>query len=1149
MILVLFHVLYFFGKFVYQSYRTKRRAIKDETIGTEKRFNVSDADFMLRDCEVRQDFEQKSIKFFPPAYVQRYVAVIDVLRNSMYQGKLRKVVDFGCAELDFLVYMKNTQGIEEILCVDIDRTLLESFENKAAPLVCEYLNTRTAPLVIEVCEGSVTLNDKKLENTDAVICIELIEHLYPNELTDLPHNIFGYIQPKLVVITTPNADFNVLFPNFSGFRHPDHKFEWTRQQFQDWAENVTSRYPDYEVKFDGICKGPEGTEHLGCCSQMAIFERVTDKEIYSRGIEGLFKTVARYEYPFRVDNRSDEEKILDEATFYIRQLSTYNIEDEAMEAISLEQLVDMLKRSFHVSMESLKTILEEANWTIEDRGLGPVVVVPERTYSDYDLMDDDVQWNDNYSGSDGNSWTQEPGPPINSRYAHPDSSTWYSENWDQEPSIIIPQNDPAREDNTDLFDNENVLLLDSASEVMIDTETVAETAEISRENLNPLPSVDSFSNTLADSSYGREFEEDTRQDSLLETTTGTRDGVAFNSVRKLNRTLDVPLYMSVSRASTSPEPYLLQTVRVDQRLQDNSMCDQSMSNQWMLNNSLEQKVIMEASEDERQTSKGSNSNDEDHSLHRICLNTSYNEMEDSDVERVNVNTSENAICLGREQTLSIQRDSETSKNEHIKLNTVPSTNTLIESSPQFTSSPKIQAKPNTMSKKRRSLDYKGSKSDNSSSNATGLTTSSNDSLGISREISPRNSKSVHISTATTSSFSDRDGYTYLDETGLTNNSNDTLTSSDTSTIGSTFNVNKGTTEELSDSDSLSNERNKSVNNPDTSIADTSVEDRAILHLSNGAESSNCDTETPLTNRESRVDFTFDIKTESESESLDDRYSRMKRVNSTGTCRHQAKDVSVENRPLESNESARDAQSVLKSEKCKIRDPNAISIEIIESIELKPSSPETETPSTSWSPEVMDSGYPNTASAQDMTPEFDLSSIAQDHISDSEPPSIAEAPRLEALEVVQVENGDLANNNRDGEGNNMMAAELNDLEDLQPLIDVLENDIENENDIYVLENGFPIWLLRILNMANPLDVEMRMQERRELRLENRAPDDDARNVNAEHDEGFNSSAEEDSDLENNEMRGNANVADENVLMDNAEDVSNSDSGSEQWAGDT
>lgn len=64
-----------------------------------------------------------------------------------------------------------------------------------------------------------------------------IEHLWPETEQNMIQNIFGFIYPKIAVFTTPNADFNVLFgqskfPN--GFRHDDHKFEWTQQQFQDW---------------------------------------------------------------------------------------------------------------------------------------------------------------------------------------------------------------------------------------------------------------------------------------------------------------------------------------------------------------------------------------------------------------------------------------------------------------------------------------------------------------------------------------------------------------------------------------------------------------------------------------------------------------------------------------------------------------------------------------------------------------------------------------------------------------------------------------------------------------------------------------------------------------------------------------------------
>ena len=60
----------------------------------------------------------------------------------------------------------------------------------------------------------------------------------PDELAAFPSVVFGFVRPKVAVVTTPNIEFNVLFPpeHFEGpFRHHDHKFEWTRKEFQDWA--------------------------------------------------------------------------------------------------------------------------------------------------------------------------------------------------------------------------------------------------------------------------------------------------------------------------------------------------------------------------------------------------------------------------------------------------------------------------------------------------------------------------------------------------------------------------------------------------------------------------------------------------------------------------------------------------------------------------------------------------------------------------------------------------------------------------------------------------------------------------------------------------------------------------------------------------
>jgi hypothetical protein len=39
----------------------------------------------------------------------------------------------------------------------------------------------------------------------------MIEHIYKDQLPGLEDNVFGYLCPKLVIVTTPNADFNVYF--------------------------------------------------------------------------------------------------------------------------------------------------------------------------------------------------------------------------------------------------------------------------------------------------------------------------------------------------------------------------------------------------------------------------------------------------------------------------------------------------------------------------------------------------------------------------------------------------------------------------------------------------------------------------------------------------------------------------------------------------------------------------------------------------------------------------------------------------------------------------------------------------------------------------------------------------------------------------
>src|SRR5437762_6598995 len=93
---------------------------------------------------------------------------------------------------------------------------------------------------LRLMHGSLLYRDERLKGFDAAAVVEVIEHLDEPRLASFERVLFEFARPETVVITTPNVEYNVRFPTLpSGqFRHRDHRFEWTRAQFQEWANRV-----------------------------------------------------------------------------------------------------------------------------------------------------------------------------------------------------------------------------------------------------------------------------------------------------------------------------------------------------------------------------------------------------------------------------------------------------------------------------------------------------------------------------------------------------------------------------------------------------------------------------------------------------------------------------------------------------------------------------------------------------------------------------------------------------------------------------------------------------------------------------------------------------------------------------------------------
>ena len=199
----------------------------------------------------------------PSLHEQRIAAVV----ASLKEYGARSVLDLGCGEGRLLRELLADRSFERIVGLDVS---YRSLERARARLRLDRLPPRQAER-ITLLHGALTYRDKRLAGFDAAAVVEVVEHLDPPRLSAFERVLFEQARPGCVVLTTPNVEHNVRYPGLAEghLRHADHRFEWTRNEFQAWAMAVAVRF-GYGVRFSGV--GLEDPE-VGSPSQMAVFTR------------------------------------------------------------------------------------------------------------------------------------------------------------------------------------------------------------------------------------------------------------------------------------------------------------------------------------------------------------------------------------------------------------------------------------------------------------------------------------------------------------------------------------------------------------------------------------------------------------------------------------------------------------------------------------------------------------------------------------------------------------------------------------------------------------------------------------------------------------------------------------------------------------
>jgi len=331
--------------------------------------------------------------FSPPLYLQRYQEVISYLTTL----NITTVLDTGCNNCKFLKHLQTLDSLKLIAGVDIDKGLLEEQGRFLAPLPADWLHGRKEELCLEVWWGSVgdRLGAKVMSGRfEAVTSIEIIEHLDKTTLDEFPHTVLGEIRPVVWIVSTPNREYNTLFPDWVGpFRHWDHRFEWDREEFRDWVEKVLSMYRDYTVEFGGVGFTPGCEESHGPCSQIAVFRRIGETvEVNELTEESSWEKLSSYIFPKKVDSRTRKEKIHDEAIYYARMMAGDAREKEYVEGNILVEIEDLLRfdglSKITEDTREICNILEESGFEVDFEKVG--VNIPADPSGDF--SDDEYEY-------------------------------------------------------------------------------------------------------------------------------------------------------------------------------------------------------------------------------------------------------------------------------------------------------------------------------------------------------------------------------------------------------------------------------------------------------------------------------------------------------------------------------------------------------------------------------------------------------------------------------------------------------------------------------------------------------------------------------------------------------------------------------------
>lgn len=184
--------------------------------------------------------------------IMRLNFVTDVLLYRQDKIPESNVLEIGCGEMDYpkklLKYTDNWFAVDKQ-----DYTFL-----------AEKIQERSK-------SGKLFFSDRipSFDTDDiAVLMIEVIEHMSKEEAKKLLQEVIK-LNPKRIILSTPNRNFNKIYA-IQGFRHEDHQFEFSFDEFDNFLNNAIGDNSKYLITHKEIGDVVDNE----CISLGAILTRV-----------------------------------------------------------------------------------------------------------------------------------------------------------------------------------------------------------------------------------------------------------------------------------------------------------------------------------------------------------------------------------------------------------------------------------------------------------------------------------------------------------------------------------------------------------------------------------------------------------------------------------------------------------------------------------------------------------------------------------------------------------------------------------------------------------------------------------------------------------------------------------------------------------